>query len=99
MTDTYPFDDGSAKPGDEFAGPPPEELEMAVEEFLGRPLSGNPEERVTALQRRITYLEDERALLDPSDEVHTDLWQRNRNELTEARRQLAEWQMQHGGRN
>ena len=61
MNDTYPFDDDSAKPGDEFAEPPQEELEMAVEEFLGRPLSGNPEERIAALQRRITYLEDERA--------------------------------------
>jgi hypothetical protein len=99
MTDPYPFNDGSAKPGDDFAEPPLEELEMAVEEFLGRPLSDNPEERVVALQRRITYLEDERTLLDPTDEAHADLWKRNTDELAEARRQLAEWQTQHGGRN
>ena len=63
MTDLQQFDDGAARPDDDFP-PPQSELEIVLEELKGRPLSGNPEERIVALQKRIAYLEDEAARLD-----------------------------------
>ena len=32
---------------------PPEEIEIGVEEVLGRPISGNPAERIEAMEKRI----------------------------------------------
>ena len=82
------------------------EAEMGAEEFLGRPVAGNPDERITALQKRIEYLEGckrlltanvERGKVSPSDaQASAQSFDRD---LAEARRQLAEWQHQHKGRN
>jgi len=83
---------------DPFEGdePPPEELEMAVEEMTGKPFPGKPEERVEALKRRIDYLSCRILSLDPADQ---DLLKRYSQELAEAKKQLTEWQAQHKGRN
>lgn len=82
------------------------EAEMGAEEFLSRPLAGNPDDRITALQKRIEYLEGCKRLLTATTERgkinRTDAeaaLQTYDKDLTEARRQLAEWQHQHKGRN
>jgi hypothetical protein len=93
MTDLHQFDDGAARPDDDFP-PPTSELEIVLEELKGRPLSGNPEERIVTLQKRIAYLEDEGTRLD-----EPELLRRNSAELAEARLQLGEWKAQHEARN
>src|SRR5579859_456204 len=73
---------------------PPEELEMAVEEVTGKPFPGNSEERTQALKNRICYLETQ--LRNLGDEETRSKFSA---ELAEAKKQLAEWQAQHKGRN
>ena len=84
--------------------PPPEDIEMAVEEALGHPLPGNPAERIAAMKKRITYLVDQRrgvieACEEDPEADYDSLLQRNAAELAEARHQLQEWQLQEKGRN
>jgi hypothetical protein len=87
-------------PQDDEDMPPPEELEMAVEEFFGRPMSGNPAERVEAIQKRILYREEQRRCSAQGDEpLRKALLQRIDDDLAEARKQLKEWQSQHEDRN
>jgi hypothetical protein len=79
---------------------PPEEIEIGAEELLGHPISGNPAERIEALQKRIAYLEDQRRRGEHTDEpLKSALLQRTDSDLAEARQQLKEWQAQHEGRN
>jgi hypothetical protein len=79
--------------------PPPEELEMAVEESLGRPLAGNPADRMEALQKRIAYLQKQRKQLLSGTDLSDDALDGNAKDLAEAQRQLKEWKAQHEGRN
>ena len=80
--------------------PPAEELEMATEELLGRPLAGNPSERIQAIQKRIVYLQDQRRRTENTEEPgRSKLLGRIDADLAEARQQLAEWQKQHQERN
>src|SRR5579859_1278147 len=81
---------------------PPEELEMAVEEITGKPFPGNSEERTQALKNRICYLETQlRNLEDEKNRLRSFRETRAKlsGELAEAKKQLAEWQTQHEGRN
>ena len=79
---------------------PPEEIEIGIEEALGHPMSGNPAERIEALQKRIAYLEGQRRCGEHADEpLRTALLHRTDADLAEARQQLKEWQTQHEGRN
>ncbi len=91
------------RPNDD-SEPPPEEIEMSVEEALGRPMAPGRDgaaERVNALEKRIEYLTRQIAYLverpeDPG--VRTTITIRRR-ELAAAQRQLAEWKRQVEGRN
>ncbi len=79
---------------------PPEEVEVGAEELLGHLISGNPTERIEALQKRIAYLEDQRRRCEHTDEpLKNVLLLRTDADLAEARQQLKEWQAQHEGRN
>jgi hypothetical protein len=85
---------------------PEEEMEMELEQTHGHPLAGNPAERIVALTKRIAYLEDQlkRAMgIDATpgedDLVKNAVITRTKADLTEAKRQLTEWQTQHEGRN
>jgi hypothetical protein len=77
---------------------PPEdvnaEAEMGAEEFLGRPLAGNPAERMAAIKDRISYLEA--MIAAAADDAIRQSYQKD---LREAEEQLKEWQAQHKGRN
>jgi hypothetical protein len=73
--------------------PPPEEIEMGVEEFLGRPIAGNAAARIEALQKRIAYIRQQQALTEGAE------FTRLAAELSAAERQLKDWQTQHEGRN
>lgn len=78
--------------------PPPEELEMAVEEFLGRPMAsgrGAAAERIEAITKRVAYLREQ--LVNPKvTDVHRV---RVNSDLAEAEQQLSEWKRQAEGRN
>jgi chromosome segregation ATPase len=86
--------------------PPPEELELAVEEHLGRPMAGAPSERMAALTQRIAYLEQQIQLVwkrvnhDSSrvGEIQEELM-RLQEDMREAGNQLAEWKLQFEERN
>jgi hypothetical protein len=92
MTDPLDHSDLSASP--------PEEVEILMEGVLGRPLSGNPAERIVALQKRIAYLDNQRRCSEHADEpLKTALLRRTDADLAEARQQLKEWQAQHQARN
>jgi FixJ family two-component response regulator len=73
--------------------PPPEEIEMGAEEFLGRPISGNAAERIEALQKRISYIHQQQAKADASE------FKRLAAELSAAERQLKDWKRQYESRN
>ena len=81
--------------------PPEEELDMAVEEAIGRPLAGNPAERIDALQKRIQYLLTaiENLTVQEPSEFGQAATASYRRDLIEARRQLAEYQHQNEARN
>ena len=96
-----------SEPSDDL---PPEhvnaEIEMGVEEFLGRPLSGKPEDRIDALHKRIAYLQAAIESFNLRSEPESEWGQpaidaRNsyRADLTKAQRLLKEWQTQRDGRN
>jgi hypothetical protein len=71
------------------SGSPTEEIEIAVEEFTGRPMPGNPAERIDALQKRIAYLEEQRRRsLNADEPLRTALLRRTDADLAEAHRQL-----------
>ena len=79
---------------------PQEEVEIQLEEALGHPLSGNPAQRIKALRKRVTYLEDQRLRSEQVDEpLRTALLKRTDADLAEAKQQLREWQTQFEGRN
>jgi hypothetical protein len=73
--------------------PPPEEIEMGAEEFLGRPIAGNAAARIEALQKRIAYIRQQQAKADAAES------KRLAAELSDAESQLKEWQTLHQGRN
>jgi hypothetical protein len=79
--------------------PPPEELEMAVEEMTGKPFPGKPEERIEALQKRIDYLRSQLDELSRAGAREFAAASKITQDLAEARRQLSEFQAQHEGRN
>ena len=83
-------------PEDEDIPMPREEIETGVEESLGHPLPGPASERLTAITKRIEYLEDQ---IQRATNNGLEIPDRVRNDLTEARKQLAEWQAQKEGRN
>jgi hypothetical protein len=88
-------------PEDDIPDIPEEEMEMELEQTHGRPLAGNPAERIAVLTKRIKYLEDllKSALLEEPS-LHEQAMINGINiDLTEARRQLKEWQSKHDGRN
>jgi hypothetical protein len=68
---------------------------LGVEEFLGHALPGRADERLEALQKRVDYLRRELDNSVHDSAEHT----RPLSELTEARRQLAEFRTQHDRRN
>jgi len=79
---------------------PQEEVEIRLEEALGHPLKGNPSERIKAIRKRISYLQDQRLRSDQVDEpLRTALLKRTDADLAEARQQLREWQTQLENRN
>lgn len=79
---------------------------MATEEALGRPLSGNPDDRLVALNKRLDYLNEQiQGLLDGIsqdarrvDEIQPAL-SKLHNDLAAARAQLEDWRTQQKGRN
>jgi hypothetical protein len=84
---------------------PPDDLEheidMAVEEFHGKPTAGPPAERIAALVQHIAYL---KRCLDglckrPPECVDPELVLCYTKDINEARTQLAELQNQLRGRN
>ena len=84
--------------------PPPEELEMAVEEMMGRPFPGKPEERIDAIKKRIAYLHG--LLLEITgrnphamSKIDSEMYSKTLEELANAKLQLQDWQAQHEGRN
>jgi hypothetical protein len=79
---------------DDIPDPPEEELEMAAEEILGHATPGNPAERIEALKKRIAYLQNQLRELDDAGGAS-----KVAQDLTEARRQLAEFQRLDQGRN
>jgi hypothetical protein len=78
---------------DQIPDPPPEELEMGIEDATGRPIAGPPAERIAALQRRIKYLESQPG--GGSAEVAAA----TAADLRAAREQLRHWQVQEDGKN
>jgi hypothetical protein len=84
---------------DQFTSPR-EEIEIRIEGALGHPISGNPAERIEAIEKRIAYLEDQRRCAEHTDEpLRTPLLRRTDADLAEARQQLKEWMAQNKGRN
>jgi hypothetical protein len=74
--------------------PPPEEIEMGVEDALGHAFPGTPAQRVEAIKKRISYLEQQkRVAADAGSEAAYN------TDLAEARQQLVEWQKQKEGQN
>ncbi len=89
-----------SKKHDDWPPPPKEEVELAEERRLGRPLAGNPAERIGALEKRIVYLADQRRRSELTDEpLKGALIRLTERELAEARRQLRDWRILHDGRN
>ena len=82
-------------PNDDF-GPdlPPEELEMIMEEVMGRPLVGSTADRIAALEKRIKYLSG--ALLRTE---HIECAIGYREDLQAAQEQLTALRHQQSGRN
>jgi hypothetical protein len=86
---------------------PPHELDMAVEEALGRPAPGTAAERIAALRERVTYLEGKIAeclvRIADSDVADALALQEVRHSyeaaLRQARTLLLEYATQDRGRN
>ena len=72
---------------------------MAVEESLGHPIPGSPQERMEALTRRIKYLDDQMEAAKMLREQDYAEQQRLQRELAAAKEQLQHWKTQHEGRN
>jgi hypothetical protein len=85
--------------------PFPNEYEMAMEDFLGHPLPGNPQERLHALRRRLEYLKGAKlkclALMEDGNDYDqaTKLLTEVNADIAEAKKQIGEWQAQYQGRN
>ena len=86
--------------GNDQSTSPLEEIEIRIEGTLGHPMSGNPAERIEAIEKRIAYLEDQRRCSEHADDpLRSALIRRTDADLAEARQQLKEWQTRHQGRN
>jgi hypothetical protein len=79
--------------------PPPEELEMAVEEQVGHAMPGIPAERIDALTKRIEYINQQIVIAAGMTNRQDDELKRLNNELAAAKQQLEHWKIQHEGRN
>jgi hypothetical protein len=93
-------------PNDDEDQIPPEELEMAVEEATGKPVAGDPEDRLKAIEKRVAYLQQQcQDVLNSqadgklSEATSQALLDETRRDLNEAKRQLTAWRAQHQGRN
>lgn len=82
---------------DDIPDPPQEELEMAAEEILGHATPGNPADRITALEQRITYLSEQLAVMLAAEDFACA--EPVKQSLAEARRQLAEFRRLDQSRN
>jgi hypothetical protein len=81
-------------PSEDEETPPPEEIEMGVEDALGHAFPGTPAQRVEAIKKRIKYLEQQMRGAADADSVAA-----YKTDLAEARQQLVEWQKLKGGQN
>src|SRR5438105_9429739 len=80
---------------DQAHGIPPEieinaEADMAAEEFLGRPLSGNPVNRIRVLTNRIAYLQRAIQAFDLPSVPQSDWSQQTIDARNSYQRDLAE---------
>jgi Cu/Ag efflux protein CusF len=84
---------------DDIPDIPEEELEMAIEDFTGKPTPGQVVDRIKALEKRITYLHDQLAGLTMCENPSAEASKRVAHDLAKARTQLQHYQTLHQGRN
>jgi hypothetical protein len=80
--------------------PPPEEIELAVEDSIDHPLKGQgAAERLEGINKRIAYLSFEIQKVTSRRPVNIEEFERLTQELDMAIIQRKGWKAQHQGRN